>query len=156
MANYCLGPIFCIPLLPMAAMNFPRRGKLYYVWQVQCVLAMWITSYGYLIDMRICGCEYPPDSFELQMADPFFHTDYTDQVSCGNRDFISLFFYATGPPAVGLFALGQSRAFACGGCICFFAIACATILPVRVSFVRNCKWFDGGPMRKDESIHWEK
>lgn len=65
--NYVLGPILSIPLVVMAAFDFPRRHK--WVWQTWVVCCTWMSAAANVIDMRLC--EY-----------------YLPTRHCANRDFL--------------------------------------------------------------------
>lgn len=55
-ANYGLGPLFCLPLIPLVAFDWPRKHpRIFGVW---LWLAVWYSSMTQIIDMKLCGCEF--------------------------------------------------------------------------------------------------
>lgn len=58
---------------------------------------------------------------------------------CGNRDFLSVSYYATALPVIGLFALGQTRIFSLAGTVFWLVLVAGAIFPARPAFVRNCE-----------------
>ncbi|KAF8605922.1 hypothetical protein BDV93DRAFT_490002 [Ceratobasidium sp. AG-I] len=57
--------------------------------------------------------------------------------SCGHRDFLGLFYFATGLPVLALFGMHQHRFPAFVSAVCFAAIMGGLVLPWRISWVRN-------------------
>ncbi|ORY88015.1 hypothetical protein BCR35DRAFT_29860 [Leucosporidium creatinivorum] len=114
-ANYGLGPLFCLPLLPLVAFDWPRKHpRIFGIW---LWLAVWYSSMTQIIDMKLCG--------------------YYSGGNCGRRDFAAIFFYGTAPPAVALFALGQSRLAALFGFAVWIGFACGAVVAQRTSYIRN-------------------
>lgn len=96
-----------------------------------------------VIDMKLCGCKSRaeallPGSLSIDLGARC--TDY-EGGNCGRRDFAAVFFYGTAPPAVALFALGQSRAAALLGFALWVGFACGAIVAQRTSYIRNCEFF---------------
>ncbi|KAG8745674.1 hypothetical protein FRC10_007371 [Ceratobasidium sp. 414] len=57
--------------------------------------------------------------------------------SCGNHDFIGLFYYSAGFPVLALFGMHQHRFPALVGAVCFAVLMGGLVLPWRTSWVRN-------------------
>lgn len=53
------------------------------------------------------------------------------------RDFLGTFYFATAMPVMGLFALEHSRLSCTISALGFTVLAAATIVPIRVSWMRN-------------------
>ncbi|SCV67792.1 BQ2448_5403 [Microbotryum intermedium] len=113
---YGLQPFFIVPLVPMAALDVPRRRP--WLWQAAVFCALWIYAANNVIDMYTCGF-------------------YTTRTRCGNKDFLGTMYYPSCQIVIGLFALGQKRLYAFIGAISWVVIVGATLLPHRVTFIRN-------------------
>ncbi|KAK4051218.1 hypothetical protein OIV83_003040 [Microbotryomycetes sp. JL201] len=115
-SNYGLSTIICGPLIMFVVLDWPRKRPL--VWQIWVFLAVWIASSSNLIDLKLCGY-------------------YDHNRECADRDFVSLFFYAAGPPAIALQAMGQHRLGALLGFVIYIGQVIGAIIAFRPSFVRN-------------------
>lgn len=51
--NYALGPVLSIPLVVMAAFDFPRKHK--WLWQTWVVCCTWMSAAANIVDLRLCG-----------------------------------------------------------------------------------------------------
>lgn len=116
--NYLVGPLLNVPLIVMAALDFPRRKP--WIWQTWLFFAVVMGACANLIDMRICGY-------------------YTASPRCGRKDFQATLFYVCSGPTVALFALGMKRIVMSTISLVWFVLAGALILPDRSTYVRNSK-----------------
>ncbi|SGZ17181.1 BQ5605_C020g09101 [Microbotryum silenes-dioicae] len=113
---YGIQPLFTIPLAPMAALDVPRRRP--WLWQTVAFCALWIYATNNVIDMYTCGF-------------------YTTRARCGKKDFLGTMYYPSCQIVIGLFALGQKRLYALIGALSWVVVVGATLLPHRVTFIRN-------------------
>ncbi|KZO92222.1 hypothetical protein CALVIDRAFT_487979, partial [Calocera viscosa TUFC12733] len=118
-----IAPVVTVPVCIMVLFNAPKARwaqRLQQVYQPVLLLATWCWSWFSLWDMWACG----------------YYTS-TDHPLCGNKDFLSTFYFATALPVLALFALGQHRFWAALGAVAYFILMCILILPERSSWVRN-------------------
>ncbi|KAI5474443.1 hypothetical protein MNV49_003262 [Pseudohyphozyma bogoriensis] len=120
-SNYAVSPCLSVPLVFGAIFNWPRRRYMKWLWQILVWISVWIVAAGTLIDMRLCGY--------------YATTGHPD--TCGNKDFMSAYYYATALPVISLFGLGQSRLLFVIGCLLFIATVSSAVLDVHASSVRN-------------------
>lgn len=62
---------------------------------------------------------------------------YTSNNTCGEKDFLALFFWALAPATFALFMMGQKRIFAAAGAVGYVILVCVLIVPDRPKFSRN-------------------
>ncbi|EJT97684.1 hypothetical protein DACRYDRAFT_119345 [Dacryopinax primogenitus] len=118
-----IAPLVTVPITMMVLFNAPRfrwRHNWQIVYQPVLCMATWCWAWFSIWDMWACG---------------YYQT--VDHPMCGNKDFLSTFYFATALPVLALFALGQHRLYASLGAIAYFVLMCVLILPDRSSWVRN-------------------
>ncbi|KZT58742.1 hypothetical protein CALCODRAFT_507897 [Calocera cornea HHB12733] len=118
-----IAPVVTIPVCAMVLFNAPKfrwAQRLQRVYQPVLLVATWCWSWFSIWDMWACGYYETPD-----------------HPACGNKDFLSTFYFATALPVLALFALGQHRFWAAFGAVSYFVLMCILILPDRSSWVRT-------------------
>ncbi|ETW78710.1 sensor histidine kinase-like protein [Heterobasidion irregulare TC 32-1] len=116
---YGISAFLTFAVFPMVMYDWPRdRPNVY-----QAVLVFSIWSWAVYQVLFMYYCDY------FLNIQPLF--------TCGHKDFISLFYYATGMQTIALFGLKLKRFTAVLGALTWFLISCALILPVRTGWIRN-------------------
>lgn len=115
---YGIGPLISLPIPFLVIYDYPyKRPKLHQAYLLVCVWAwaVYTTSYMYACDFyAVRGPNH-----------------------CGRRDFISVFFFAIGLPAIAMFGLRQTRLTNIVGFAIFFILNVALILPAHPAYTRN-------------------
>ncbi|TFY68845.1 hypothetical protein EVJ58_g762 [Rhodofomes roseus] len=115
---YGIAPAATFPIFVFVMFDFPRdRPTLYQCW---VTFAIWQWAFYNVIMMYLCGF-YTKDGI----------------LPCSNRDFLTLFYYATALQTVGLFGLKINRFPAMIAAALFFAVACGLIIPIHTQMIRN-------------------
>ncbi|KAI0701497.1 hypothetical protein BC835DRAFT_1322983 [Cytidiella melzeri] len=112
-----IAPAFTFPLFFMIVYDFPRNRRVLY--QVFLTMSTWMWSIYLLCEMFSCG----------------YYTPHKEK--CGSKDFLSIFYYSTGPPVVALFGLYSDRLPAFVGIVTFMSLAWGMIVPDRHTWSRN-------------------
>ncbi|KAJ7781908.1 hypothetical protein DFH07DRAFT_791958 [Mycena maculata] len=116
---YGVASAFTVPVVFMVAFDWPRDHRLPY--QIFVGFSLWMWSFYYILSMWLCG----------------FYDMSHQRFSCGGKDFISMFYYATALQVIGLFGLKLQRLPAAIGATTFFILTCATIVPLHHTFIRT-------------------
>ncbi|KAJ3178918.1 hypothetical protein HDU87_003185 [Geranomyces variabilis] len=109
--------------LPIAVIaDVPRHstGR----WQLQLCITTLMWPVILAIELRVCG----------------FYTNlpgYFGGGSCGNKDFQTMMFYAASFQVIALFAMKQTRLWACITTVVYVAVYSVTVLPDRIFSIRN-------------------
>jgi len=112
---YLSGPFLSFPLPFLVIYDIPhRRPKLF---QAYLFFPIWGWSFYSTCFLRSCGY-------------------YTDN-HCGQRDFVSFFYYAIGLPSIGMFGLRQARIIDATGLCVLFILTSVLIAPQHPAFARN-------------------
>ncbi|KDQ09786.1 hypothetical protein BOTBODRAFT_178696 [Botryobasidium botryosum FD-172 SS1] len=114
---YGISPALAVPVPFFVIYDIPHHYPTFY--QVYITISIWSWSYFNLIFMNICGY-YGTKSY----------------MSCGTKDFLGTFYYASALPAIGLFGLRQSRFSALCASVTFMALMIGLIIPNRRSWIR--------------------
>ncbi|WWD17522.1 hypothetical protein CI109_101963 [Kwoniella shandongensis] len=112
-----------IPILPMVIFDFPRRHP--DLWQPFIFAACWVFAYILIVEMHVCG---------------FF----TDNNTCGTRNFLNLLGFAFGQPVLGLLTLRESRLYAVFGASTWLILVGVLVVTEKHSpalFFRNLVFF---------------
>ncbi|GBE86745.1 hypothetical protein SCP_0906260 [Sparassis crispa] len=116
---YGVAPALTFPILPMVMYDLPRDNTIFY--QIFLVFSTWSWALYSLLFMYLCG-------------------NYKQSLSiftCGNKDFLTMYYYASALQTVGLFGLKLHRLPAMLGALTFFILSCVLIVPIHYTFVRN-------------------
>ncbi|KAJ7281339.1 hypothetical protein C8J57DRAFT_1173204 [Mycena rebaudengoi] len=116
---YCISPLLALPLVFMCAYNYPLNHP--YVFQAFLAVSTWSWPFYQVLFAYFCGFYEP--------ADRLF--------SCGKKDFLSTFYYTAALQAVALFGAALKRLPATLGAVAFFAMTCATIVPLWDGYIIN-------------------
>ncbi|KAI0296554.1 hypothetical protein B0F90DRAFT_1636279 [Multifurca ochricompacta] len=116
---YGVAPACIFPVLVLVIYDWPRDRPITY--QIILSISIWCWGSYSLLYMFLCGLYNP--RFSL--------------FSCGNRDFISMFYYVCAVPTVALFGLRQKRLSAVVCAVIWGSLAAAVTLPHRKRWTRN-------------------
>ncbi|TCD67927.1 hypothetical protein EIP91_011791 [Steccherinum ochraceum] len=116
---YAISPVLTFPILPMVMFDWPRDRSLIYQITLMCSTGMW--GYYQLIFMNLCG-KYGN------------HGLYSD---CGNKDFLTTFYYTSALQTIGLFGLNLQRFPAMCAALVFLGLSLGLIVPLKPLFLRN-------------------
>ncbi|EPQ54871.1 hypothetical protein GLOTRDRAFT_111444 [Gloeophyllum trabeum ATCC 11539] len=117
---YAIVPALTAPLVFFVMYDFPRDRPVFYQFWLLC--ATWMWAIYQVLFMYMCG---------------FYREDPDWLFTCGQKDFVGTFYYASGLPTIALFGLKQDRLPALIGAIIFFVISNALIEPLHRSWERN-------------------
>lgn len=134
--NFGIAPVLTLPLPILIVLRWPIRRPVIY--QIYLVFAVWSQAWYSLLSLILCGF-YSKRSY----------------FSCGRKDFLGIFFYATGFPCLALFALGQKRFPAALAASATIIVMGACVVPYRESWVRlvvNMILFNGFIIY----VHWAR
>ncbi|KLO12174.1 hypothetical protein SCHPADRAFT_829937 [Schizopora paradoxa] len=114
---YMSGPFLAFPLPFLVIYDLPYRSpKLF---QSYLFFMIWSWSFYSTSFLHACG----------------FYSTSNDH--CGQRDFISFFYYAIGLPTIGMFGLRQARIIDAAGLVVLFILSSVLIAPQHPAFARN-------------------
>ncbi|KAH7108443.1 hypothetical protein BKA62DRAFT_682198 [Auriculariales sp. MPI-PUGE-AT-0066] len=122
---YAIGPVMAVALPFMIIFDFPRDRPVIYQLLLTVTVWMW-ACYSFIF---IWGCGFYTKNLNPEPYKPIF--------SCGSKDFIATFLFATAIPTVGLFGMGQKRISALIGVLFAFTLGCVLILRWRLPWYRN-------------------
>ncbi|KAH8926828.1 hypothetical protein BT69DRAFT_930299 [Atractiella rhizophila] len=111
-----LMPALTVPLPFLVFFDVPVKH--HPVWQLYAGAATWFFACVNVIDIRLCHF-YEPSLY-----------------SCGQKDFLGTFYFATAFPAFALFTLNQSRLSVLIGGTIWTALASSLVIPERTGWVR--------------------
>ncbi|KZT19596.1 hypothetical protein NEOLEDRAFT_1158991 [Neolentinus lepideus HHB14362 ss-1] len=112
-------PALTIPLIFFVMYDFPRDRPVFY--QCWLVVAIWMWGIYQVLYMYMCG----------------WYTSKDYLFTCGSKDFIGTFYYASGLPTIALFGLKQDRLPALLGALVFLIVSEAMIVPLHTVYERN-------------------
>ncbi|THH17447.1 hypothetical protein EW146_g3364 [Bondarzewia mesenterica] len=107
------------PILPMVMYDWPRDWSNFY--QVFLTASVWSWALYQVLFIYFCG----------------YYLKRKSYFTCGSKDFLSTFYYASGLQTIALFGLKLKRLPAIIGAVVWFIVACVLILPDRTSWVRR-------------------
>lgn len=109
--------LFVLPLLPAVLLDVPKRFP--YSWHIFLFFTTWVWSF--LMIGQLVRC----------------HFYVTGHSTCGQKDFVGLFFYLVAMPTMALFALQQSRLLHLIGTMSSFIFISIVIVPLRHLWIRH-------------------
>ncbi|OCF42763.1 two-component system sensor protein [Kwoniella heveanensis CBS 569] len=122
-AYFGVAGFLTIPIPPLVIFDFPRRHP--WIWQPWIFGACWVFAYVLLGEMRSCG---------------FF----SDNNTCGSRNFLNLLGFAFGQPTLGLLTMREHRVCAVFGAVVWLVLCGSLVMTQGNSpklFFRNIVFF---------------
>ncbi|KAI0042739.1 hypothetical protein FA95DRAFT_1598309 [Auriscalpium vulgare] len=116
---YGIAPAFTFPLLLMIMYDWPRDRPNSY--QVVLSIAIWMWGLYQVLFIFLCGR----------------YNDKHSHFTCGNKDFLALFYYVCGLPTMAMFGLKMKRLPATLCATSWAGLALGLILPDRHTWIRN-------------------
>ncbi|KAL5536973.1 hypothetical protein ACEPAF_796 [Sanghuangporus sanghuang] len=115
-----VAPVLTLPIPFLVMFDFARDRP--YVYNTFVVISTWSWSVYQVIYIYICGYYSGQQKYGL---------------SCGNKDFLSLFYYTSGLQTIALFGLKLNRFPAMLGAIVFLVMSASMVIPFRIGWIRN-------------------
>ncbi|KAL5531605.1 hypothetical protein ACEPAG_4482 [Sanghuangporus baumii] len=115
-----VAPVLTLPIPFLVMFDFARDRPCIY--NTFVVISTWSWSVFQVIYIYICGYYSGQQKYGL---------------SCGNKDFLSLFYYTSGLQTIALFGLKLNRFPAMLGAIVFLVMSASMVIPFRISWIRN-------------------
>lgn len=109
--------LFVIPILPAVLFDVPKRYP--WSWRIFLFFTTWVWSFLMILQLVKCHFYGPGAS------------------TCGQKDFVGLFFYLVAMPTMALFALQQSRLLHLAGTLAGFLSISIAILPLKRLWLRH-------------------
>ncbi|KAF7308969.1 hypothetical protein MKEN_01097600 [Mycena kentingensis (nom. inval.)] len=123
---YGISPLLAVPIFFMCAYNFPHEHPLFF--QCFLVVSTWSWPFYEVLFAFLCGF-YSRGRGSSVDDDAIF--------TCGNKDFLSTFFYTSALQVVALFGTSLKRLPATLGALAFLIFISVAIVPLRHDYVRN-------------------
>ncbi|KAI0058853.1 hypothetical protein BV25DRAFT_1918961 [Artomyces pyxidatus] len=116
---YGVAPAFTFPVLVMVMFDWPRdRANVY---QFVLSISIWMWALYQVLFIFLCG------KYNAKQS----------HFTCGDKDFLSMFYYACGLPTIAMFGLKMKRLPAAISAWVWAAIAIGLILPNHTTWIRN-------------------
>ncbi|EJD07512.1 uncharacterized protein FOMMEDRAFT_150045 [Fomitiporia mediterranea MF3/22] len=117
---FAVAPVVTLPIPFLVMFDFARDRP--YIYNTAVILSTWAWSVFQVVEIFLCG---------------YYSGHSLYGLSCGTKDFLSLFYYTSALQTIALFGLKMNRFPATLGALVFLVMSASMVIPHRIGWIRN-------------------